>query len=141
MLTVLKQRAAVQALLKQGGVAEADIDDVLLGTNWIEDHLLLLSEFFDVCVEHNLRIKLKKCKFLNTELVYLGFRVGDSHWGPCEDKLKPLMDFTIDAVKGKAEGVKKIRQFIGGCNFYRRHIRNFAESSAIATDLMKDNTP
>ena len=51
------------------------------------------------------------------------------------------MDFTIDGVKGKAGGVKKIRQFIGGCNFYRRHVRNFTESSAILTDLIKDNTP
>ena len=51
------------------------------------------------------------------------------------------MDFTIDRVKGKAEGVKKIRQFIGVCNFYRRHVRNFTESSAILTDLIKDNTP
>ena len=140
VLTILKERPAVQALLERGAVAEAHIDDVLLGTNSIEDHLLLLSEFFDVCVERNLRIKLEKCGFLKTELEYLGFRVGDGHWGPCEDKLKPLMDFTIDGVKGKAEGVKKIRQFIGGCNFYRRHVRNFTESSAILTDLIKDNT-
>ena len=51
------------------------------------------------------------------------------------------MDFTIDGVKGNAEGVKKIRQFIGGCNFYRRHVRNFTESSAILTYLIRDNTP
>ena len=56
VLTILKQRPAVQALLKRGAVAEAHIDDVLLGTNSIEDHLLLLSEFFDVCVEQNLCI-------------------------------------------------------------------------------------
>ena len=73
VLIILKQRPAVQALLEQGAVAEAHIDDVLLGKNSIEDHLLVLSESFDVCVEQNLRIKLEKCKFLNTELEYLGF--------------------------------------------------------------------
>ena len=92
---------------------------MLLGTNSIEDHLLLLLEFLDLCVEQNLRITLEKCGFFKTELAYLGFRVGDGHWGLCEHKLKPLFDFTIDGVKGTAEGVKKIRQFIGGCNFYR----------------------
>ena len=56
VLTILKQRPAVEALLERGAVAEAHIDDVLLGTNSIEDHLLLLSEFFDVRVEQNLRI-------------------------------------------------------------------------------------
>ena len=117
MLIILEQRSGVQALLEQGAVAEAHIDYVLLGTNPIEDHLFLLSEFFDVRVEQNLRIKLEKCEFLKTEVEYLGFRVGDGYWGPCDDKLKPLIDFTIDGVKGKAEGVKKIRQFIGGCTF------------------------
>ena len=72
VLTILKQQPAVQALLERGGVAEVHIDDVLLGTNSIEDHLLLLSEFYDVCVEQNLRIKLEKCEFLKTELEYIG---------------------------------------------------------------------
>ena len=88
VLTILKQRPTVQALLERGAVAEAHIDDVLLGTNSIEDRPLLLTEFFEVCLEQNLRIKLEKCEFLKTELEYLGFRVGDGHWGPCEDKLK-----------------------------------------------------
>ena len=75
VLTILKQRPAVQALLERGAVAEAHIDDVLLGTNSIEDHLLLLSEFFDVCVEQNLRIKLEKCEFLKKSWSTL-----DSEW-------------------------------------------------------------
>ena len=141
VLTILKQRPAVQKLLEPEAVAEAHIDDLLLVTNSIEDHLLLLSEFSDVSVEQNLCIKLEKCEFLKTELEYLGFRVGDGHWGPWEDKLKPLMDVTINGVKGKVEAVKQIRQFIGGCNFYRCDVRNFTESSAILTDLIKDNTP
>ena len=79
VLTILKQRPAVQALLERGSVAEAHIDDVLLGTNSIQDHLLLLSEFFDACVQQNLRIKLEKWEFLKAEREYLGFRVGDGH--------------------------------------------------------------
>ena len=38
---------------------EAHIDDVSLGTNTQEDHVLLLREFFIVCQEDHLRIKLK----------------------------------------------------------------------------------
>ena len=55
VLTILKQRPAVEALLEQGAVAEAHIDDVLLGTNSIEDHLLLLLEFFDDPMEMDRR--------------------------------------------------------------------------------------
>ena len=41
----------------------------------------------------------------------------------------------------KAEGVQKIQRFIGSCNFYRRHLRNFTEASAPLTDLIKKETP
>ena len=41
---------------------EAHIDDVSLGTNTQEDHVLLLREFFIVCQENHLRIKLEKCE-------------------------------------------------------------------------------
>ena len=73
VLAILKQRPAVQVLLERGAVAEAHMDDVSLGTNSIEDHLPLLSEFLDVCLEQNLRIKLEKCEFLKAELEYIAF--------------------------------------------------------------------
>ena len=41
VLTLPKQQPAVQALLERGAVAEAQMDNVLLGTNLIEDYLLL----------------------------------------------------------------------------------------------------
>ena len=55
---------------------EAHIDDVSLGTNMQEDHVLLLSEFFIVCLENDLRIKLEKCEFVKEEMEYLGFHMG-----------------------------------------------------------------
>ena len=50
------------------------------------------------------------------------------------------MDFDLKEVKGNTEGVKRIRQFLGSCKFYRRHLRNFTYSSAPLTDLMKQET-
>ena len=35
------------------------------------------------------------------------------------------------------EGLHDVRSFIGACNFYRRHIKNFTYTSAILTDLIK----
>ena len=43
--------------------------------------------------------------------------------------MKPLMDFDLTDSMSKAEGVQKIQQFIGSCNFYRRHLRNYTEAS------------
>ena len=42
IIALCKRRPAVQELLQRGAVLEAHIDDVILGTNTIDDHLLLL---------------------------------------------------------------------------------------------------
>ena len=141
IIPLYKRRPAVQELLQRGAVLEAHIDDVILGTNTIDDHLLLLREFYTVCQENHLRIKLEKCKFLSLETNYLGFHIGDGWWKPQDQKMKPLMDFDLTDSMSKAEEVQKIRQFIGSCNFYRRHLRNFTEASAPLRDLIKKETP
>ena len=69
---------------------EAHIDDVSLGTNTPEDHVLLLCELFIVCQESHLRIKLEKCEFMKEEMEYLGFDVGYCWWKPAASKMQPL---------------------------------------------------
>ena len=66
---------------------ETHIDDVSLGTNTEEDHVLLLSEFFIVCQESNLRIKFEKCEFMKEEMEYLGFDMGYGWWQPAACKM------------------------------------------------------
>ena len=78
--------------------------------------------FWFLLLIHCLRIKLEKCEFLKTETGYLGFHIGDGCSKPQDQKMKPLMDFDLTDSMSKAEGVQKIRQFIGSCNLYRRHL-------------------
>ena len=74
---------------------EAHIDDVCLGTNTQEDHLILLGEFFAVCQENHTRLKLEKCEFMQETMQYLGFDVGYGWWTPAASKAKPLMDAKV----------------------------------------------
>ena len=76
ILYILRYRPLVQELISRGAEMEAHIDDVSLGTNTQEDHVLLLREFFIVCQENHLRIKLEKCDFMKEEMEYYGFRRG-----------------------------------------------------------------
>ena len=55
----LRRRPLVQEVISRGAEMEAHIDDVSLGTNTLEDHVLLLREFFIVCQENHLRINLE----------------------------------------------------------------------------------
>ena len=136
---ILRRRPLVQELISWGAEMEAHIDDVSFGSNTQEDHVLLLREFFIVCQENHLRIKLEKCEFMKEEMEYLGLDVGCGGWKPAASKMQPLQDMQIcDYPK---RGLHDARSFVGACNFYRRHIHNFTYSSAILTDLIKNTTP
>ena len=136
---ILRRRPLVQELISRGAEMEAHIDDVSLGTNTKEDHVLLLCKFFIVCQENHLRIKLQKCEFMKEEMEYLGFDVGYGWWKPAASKMQPLQDMQIRDDHKK--GLHDVRSFVGACNFYRRHIHNFTYSSAPLTDLIKKTTP
>ena len=76
ILYILRRRPLVQELISRGAEMEAHIDDVSLGTNTQEDHVLVLRDVFIVCQENHLRIKLEKCEFMEEEMQCLGFGVG-----------------------------------------------------------------
>ena len=118
---------------------EAHIDDVCLGTNTQEDHLILLGEFFAVCQENHTRLKPEKCEFMQETMQYLGFDVGYGWWTQAASKAKPLMDAKVRHEDPK-KGLHDVRSFIRACNFYRRHIKSFTYTSAILTDLIKKST-
>ena len=92
ILYTVRQRPLVQELVSRGAEIEAHIDDVRLGTNTQEGHILLVQEFSTVCQENHLRIKLEKCELMGEEMEYLGFDVGYGSWKPAASKMQPLQD-------------------------------------------------
>ena len=129
ILSILHRRPVVQELISRGAQMEANIDDVCLGTNAQEDHLILLGE-------NNTGLKLEKCEFMQKTMQYLGFDIGYGWLTPAASKAKPLMDAKVRHEDPK-KGLHDVRSFIGACNFYGRHIKNFTYTSAILTDLIK----
>ena len=95
--------------------------DSAIGANSIEDVFTILDVWFDTCRQNNLRIKLAKCEFLKETLDYLGFEVGYKTWKPSQRK--------IDALQRSK--ITNLQSFLGACNFYRRHVKNFTFSSAL----------
>ena len=139
ILYILRRRPLVQELVSRGAEMHAHIDDVSLGTNTREDHIVLLQEVFIVCQENHLRIKIEKCEFMREEMENLGLDVGYGWWKPAASKMQPLQDMQIH--NGPKKGLHDVRIFIGACNLYRRHIHNFTYSSAPLTDLIKKTNP
>ena len=115
ILYILRRRPLVQELVPRGAEMEAHINDVSLGTNTQEDHILLLQEFFTVCQENHLRIKLEKCEFMREEMEYLGFDVRYGWWKPAASKMQPLQDMQIRDDPKK--GLHDVRSFLAPAIF------------------------
>jgi len=51
------------------------LDDILIATKDIDEHLAVLSELFELAGKNQLQFRLDKCYFLQTEIKYLGYHV------------------------------------------------------------------
>ena len=111
------------------------IDDLLIHTQNHQDHINTLQEVFTRLRQHNLKINLKKCEFGSQNVSYLGFRLTPEGIKPGTDKLKAV------AQTSPPSNIKEVRQFLGLCNFFRGHVKNFAMVSAPLTALTKKDNP
>jgi hypothetical protein len=96
------------------------IDDLLVHTDTHEKHLAILDDVLARLHKNHLKINLEKCVFGNKEVSYLGFTLTPEGIKPGKNKLKAIKD-----AKPPTD-IKTIRSFMGLCNFFQTHIKDFA---------------
>ena len=64
------------------------MDDFLLGSRTLEEHLQLLELWFAFGEAKDMYFKKSKSEFCRSELQVLGRRVGQGVWGPLEGSLQ-----------------------------------------------------
>jgi transposase InsO family protein len=87
-------------------------------------HLYHLSLVFDRLRSASLKLKLKKCEFLKTEVDYLGHRITTAGVQPLPSKVSAIEKYE------RPKTVKQLRGFLGLAGFYRRFIESFAKIAA-----------
>ena len=85
----------------------------------LEEHLIHLQQVFDRFRRHKLKLKLKKCSFLQKETRYFGFVISKQGVKPDESKVKAIRSMPPPS------SVRDIRGFIGAMSWYRRYVPNF----------------
>jgi hypothetical protein len=107
-------------VLKGADFLKCYIDDILVHSKGLLEHLVHLEELFKRLHEVNMKIHLKKCEFVVTLVVYVGHRTLPNgimvHWAKIVVILE--MPNPID--------VHTLRSFIGLCNYYMIYIQNFS---------------
>ena len=108
----------------------AYIDDLLIASVDQQEHVEHLRLVFERLRQHGIVINPSKCQFGVTSLEFLGHYIDDNGILPLKDKVKVIQDFPVP------NSIRKLRQFLGLINFYRRFIPNCAEVLQPLTDLL-----
>lgn len=110
------------------------MDDIMIATHDIEEHLSILNEVFQLIREHGLQLKLSKCKFFLEQVDYLGYRVDSSGIQPNPENLEAVRGFPIP------RSIKDVHSFLGLCSYFRKFIKNFAVIAKPLYDLLRKDT-
>jgi hypothetical protein len=102
------------------------LDDILIFSKSREEHIRHVKQVLDVLRKEQLFLKLSKCEFGKTSLIYLGHIVGGGELKIDPSKVKVILEWT------KPSNVTEVRSFLGATQYWRKFIANF---SSIASPL------
>ena len=114
------QRALARALRKivnrEGIVVMAYIDDIVIDTETVEDHLVRLREVFECLREAGFKMRVAKCDFMKSEIKYLVHVVSAEGVKPDPKAVAKIRDWEIPPNK------TEMQSFLGFVNYYREFI-------------------
>jgi hypothetical protein len=102
------------------------LDDILIFSKSREEHIEHVKNVLDVLRKEQLFLKLSKCEFGKTSLIYLGHIVGGGELKIDPSKVKIILEWS------RPNNVTEVRSFLGAAQYWRKFIANF---SSIATPL------
>ena len=108
------------------------MDDLLICTDTIEEHISILKEVLIRLRLAGLKVKLAKCDFLKKKITYLGHIISSEGVQVNPQKIEAVENFPIPKTK------KNIKQFLGLAGFFRRFVRGFSIKAAPLTERLKD---
>ncbi|KAK3571260.1 hypothetical protein QTP86_005974 [Hemibagrus guttatus] len=118
-----------QDLLGKGVIAY--IDDILVYSKSLEEHVLHVREVLSRLQRHHLYVKLEKCEFHRTTVTFLGYVIFQRGVEMDMVKVRAVTDWPAPTT------VRELQRFLGFANFYRRFIRNYSSVAGPLTSLLR----
>ena len=112
---------------------EGYIDDVVIYSENLSDHIRQIKRFFQIMREAKLTINLMKSKFGKATVKYLG-HVGQRQVRPLDAKIQTIAKIAIPTAIPTSQ--KKLARFLGMAGYYRNFSLKFSEIAAPLTNLL-----
>jgi len=104
------------------------VDDLVIFSPSIEQHIVDLNKVFNIIKENNLKINLEKCNFFKEKVNLLGHTLSINGISPIQEKIQVILEWI------PPKNITQLQSFLGAVGYYRKFIFNFAN---IAKPLFK----
>lgn len=104
------------------------LDDILIFSTSLQEHLVAIRKIFEKLAEHNLKIQVDKCSFLKKETEYLGHVLTSEGMKPNPNKTKCIQEYKLPTTE------KQLKSFLGATGYYRKFVEGYAK---IAYPMLK----
>ena len=118
-----------------GGFCSVYIDDVIVFSRSLAEHLDHLSQVFSQLRRVGLKLHLGKCQFAYPEVPYSGHVISANGISPNPDKVRTVEKYLV------LTSVRAVREFLGIAGYYRQFIPNFAKVAQPLYHLVKKDLP
>ena len=106
------------------------IDDIIVFSDSEEEHLKHLDLVFKALIKFGAKINPEKCKFFVKSTIFLGYQLSTDGIKPDPAKMNKLKEWKIPKTE------KKLREFLGFCNYYHHLVKNYAVHSQSLNALL-----
>ena len=107
------------------------MDDILVGTETIQEHLELLKEVFITLSDNHVQLQMQKCCFVKTTVEYLGYKLSQDQIMPSEKHIDAVKQYPVPMNQ------KSLQRFLGFISYFRKFIIGFNKQASCLYDLMK----
>ena len=118
-----------------GDFVSVYLDDIIIYSPTIKDHLQHLSAVFDRLRKAGLRLKPDKCQFICSQITYLGHIISAEGIRPDPEKTAKIQNWP------RPQNQKELQRFAGLANYYRRFAKDFAKKFNPLRALLKAGMP
>ena len=111
------------------------IDDVVVFSKDVEDHVIHLRRVLEELRKHGMTVKGSKCEFGKKKLVYLGHVIGGGELAVPAHRAAAMANYLLPKTK------KQLRSFLGAAGYYRQFVEGYAKLSSVLSPWTSKSAP